>query len=191
MKRKPLARRTPMKQGGPVTQMSDKREQRLRDAGTLVPGSTFAAVPPAMRVPRKAKQVRPAATGPDQHTVDQVLARDHWSCVRCGGGLHGARGVDWSIQHRRARGRGGSSRPDTNAPQNLLSVCGGALTGCHGHIESHRDEARAHGWAVRQSEDPLVKPVVHFLWGHVFLTAEGKTASRRPTTSSPEHGSEH
>jgi len=122
---------------------------------------------------------RPADTGFDRVTVEVVLQRDHWSCVRCGGGLHGERGRDWSIQHRRARGSGGTTRPDTNEPQNGLSVCGSGTTGCHGYIERERADARAHGWAIRQSQDPLLVPVQHAILGWVVLTADGGWSSRR------------
>jgi hypothetical protein len=90
--------------------------------------------------------------------------------------------VDWSIQHRRARGRGGTRRPDANSPQNLIALCGSAA-GCNGHVESEREEARANGWAIRNSEDPLLKPVVHALYGYVFLTADAQVATRRPEVS--------
>jgi hypothetical protein len=161
--------------------MSARREHDLREAGTLTPGSTFASARRVMRVPGKVRQSRPAATEFDAVTVAIILERDHWSCVRCGGGLHGVRGRDWSIQHRRARGAGGSRRPDTNTPQNGLSVCGSGTTGCHGHIEREREQARAHGWAIRQTDDPLTVPVVHALYGHVYLTADATVTSRRPS----------
>ncbi len=120
-------------------------------------------------------------TGFTQAIVDAILERDGHCCVRCGGALHGQRGLDYSIQHRRARGMGGSRRPDTNSVQNGLAMCGSGTTGCHGWVESHRHEALSCGWAVDQSADPLKVPVVHFLHGiHtlVFLHSNGSWGSR-------------
>ena len=131
-----------------------------------------------------AKPSRPRDTGPAKAVVICVLERDGWACVRCGGGLWGVRGVDYSIQHRRARGAGGSRRPDTNEPQNLLSLCGSAVTGCHGWVESHRAEAQLNGWAIHSMADPLVVPVLYRDRGLVYLTADGSWSSRRPGASS-------
>lgn len=133
------------------------------------------------------KTKRRTDTGPDQATVNAVLERDGYQCVRCGGACWGERGVHWSIQHRRARGMGGTLRPDTNSPQDLALMCGSATTGCHGHVESHREEAKRHGWAIEQTEDPLLKPVQHSLHGWVFLTTDGGWTTRRPK-SNDENG---
>jgi hypothetical protein len=126
----------------------------------------------------KPKQQRD--TGPTAATVATVRLRDGEQCVRCGGACHGERGRDWSIQHRRARGMGGTRRPDTNEPQSLILTCGSATTGCHGHIESFRDDAEANGWGVKSNVDPLTVPVVHSLHGFVWLLADGSWSSRRP-----------
>lgn len=126
---------------------------------------------------------RPKDTGPSKAVVIAVLARDAYCCVRCGGALWGVRGRDYSIQHRRARGAGGSRREDTNHPQNLLSTCGSATSGCHGLMERLRNEARAMGWAIRQSDDPLQVPVQHWQYGLIFLGADGSWSSRPPTTA--------
>jgi hypothetical protein len=123
---------------------------------------------------------RPTDTGFGQATVEAILERDGYCCVRCGGALWGTRGLDFSVQHRRARGAGGTSRPDTSAPQNGLALCGsgGGDSGCHSYIESHRQEARDHGWAIRQRQDPLEMPVDHFLHGWVYLYSNGSWGSR-------------
>lgn len=125
----------------------------------------------------------PLGSGPDRCTVDVVLDREGHSCARCGRGLHGIRGVDWSVQHRRARGSGGTIRPDTNAVQNLLLLCGSGTTGCHGYVERERAHARAYGWAVRQCEDPLARPVLHARHGWVYLTAAGSVLAAPPPRS--------
>lgn len=86
-----------------------------------------------------------------------VLERDGYACVRCGTYV-GPFG-DYSIHHRRPRGMGGSKRPDTNQPANLVTLCGSGVTGCHGWAESNRDEARALGLLLWQSQTPSAEPV--------------------------------
>lgn len=104
--------------------------------------------------------------------TDAVLERDQHSCVRCGCNLHGTRGIDWSIHHRRRRGMGGDPRPDTDLPANLVAVCGSGTTGCHGWIESNRDAARALGLLVRADRMPCLVPVVTW-YGWVRLDNVG------------------
>lgn len=112
-------------------------------------------------------------TGPDEATVQLVLVRDKHSCVVCDGPVNGERGRDWSVQHRRARGSGGSRRPDTNQPQNLLILCGSATTGCHGDVESQRADSIMHGWACHQIDDPAAVPVLwHGAWKYLTDTGE-------------------
>lgn len=94
-------------------------------------------------------------TGPSLEVVMAVLHRDGYRCIRDGVPIVGERGWDWSIHHRRPRGAGGTSRTDANEPQNLVAVCGSGTTGCHGFIESNRNEAREHGWIVPLHIDPL------------------------------------
>lgn len=58
--------------------------------------------------------------------------------------------------HRRARGSGGSSDPQTNEAANGLDLC----SGHHMWIESHRAAARVFGLLVRQGVDPATVPAV-------------------------------
>ena len=153
--------------------MSAKRRAQLAEAGISHPVSTFKPKPKMATVKRK-------DTGFDPIVVDAILERDGHMCARCGGALWGERGLNYSIQHRRARGSGGTDRPDTNMPQNGLALCGSGAgdAGCHSYVESHRDEARDNGWAVRQNKDPLRVAVTHFLHGRVFLYSNGSWGSR-------------
>lgn len=89
--------------------------------------------------------MNPRSTGPTLATRNGVLARDHHVCQRCGRRLDA---VDYSLQHRRPRGRGGSSLPYINQATNLVAMCGSATTGCHGFITAHETIARLFGWAV-------------------------------------------
>lgn len=138
-----------------------------------------------MTLRRTAIRSRPRPTGFDGPTTDAILERDGQACFRCGGGLHGQRGLDYSIQHRRARGAGGSRRPDTNSVQNGIALCGSATSvgGCHAHVESRREEAREHGWAIRQTDDPLLMPVTHWLHGVVYLHSNGSYGSKPEVTA--------
>ena len=98
-----------------------------------------------------------------------VADRDRWRCVRCGRDLSDGSG---NLQHRRARGMGGTRKVDVNGPENLILLCGSGTTGCHGHVESHREEARRAGWAVSQADDPGRVPVT-YPGGRFLLTADG------------------
>lgn len=83
----------------------------------------------------------------------QVIERDGSRCQWCGRYVRTEAGW-YSLQHRRARGMGGSRRAATDAPANLVLVCGTGTTECHGYIESHPAEAAARGFRVSSSADP-------------------------------------
>lgn len=119
------------------------------------------------------------STGPDRATVMLVLNRDGYRCIRCSVPIEGERGSDWSLQHRRPRGLGGTRRLDANSPSNLISLCGSATTGCHGHVESYRAEAYTAGWLVSIHADPANVPVLvdhGSRW--VYLDSEGSYADQ-------------
>lgn len=101
-------------------------------------------------------------TNPLRAVVRQVRDRDGWACVVCAG-------TDaLQTHHRRARGMGGTRRPETNQPQNLITVC----AGCHHRIEMNRAHAYRHGLLVHQTENPAAVPV-HTWHGVIFLTPAG------------------
>ena len=110
-------------------------------------------------------------------TRQQILERDEGTCVVDGVQVYdvdsGYALRDWSIQHRRARGMGGSRLPDTSQPQNGIVVCGSATTGCHFRIESQPDWALANGYRVPQCADPLTIPITHHAWGQAWLLPDG------------------
>ena len=83
------------------------------------------------------------AAGPTRAVRRAVWVRDDGSCQWCGYGC--AEGVG-DLQHRRARGSGGSSAIDTNLAGNLVLM----HRECHTRVESHRDEALFRGFNVRQ-----------------------------------------
>lgn len=65
-----------------------------------------------------------------------------------------------SIQHRRARGAGGTALPDGVDLANYLILCGTGTAGCHGWVETkERAEAEALGLWVRHAYDDDGEPV--------------------------------
>jgi len=159
--------------------ISDKRRAALAAAGNPNPRSTLAAGAPLARKPMLAtsapKVKRPKTSGPDAAIVALVLVRDADSCARCGHGLSGVRGVDWSIHHRQLRSQGGN-----NSPANLVALCGHGTAGCHGFAHKHPKRARLEGgWILRSTDDPAAYPVAHKLRGLVFLTHSGGWSAAR------------
>jgi hypothetical protein len=166
----------------PLKPMSEKKRAELAAQGVVFPTSTLRPVSPKKAAAAKAsgRPLRPKPTtntGPDRLTVDAVLERDMHSCVVCGLGLAGVRGVDWSIHHRIRRSQGLD-----NTPPNLISVCGNGTQGHHGAIHAEPGWAREFGgWLLRGTETPLVVPVLidhGSRW--VYLTADGSYSSLPP-----------
>ena len=104
-------------------------------------------------------------------TFDLVWSRDRGCCVRCGAALVGARGLSWSVHHRRPRAMGGSKLPWVDKPGNLIALCGNGVDGCHGWIESHRAFARGSGFLVSANgqRNPVEVPIHHSIHGLVLL----------------------
>lgn len=96
-------------------------------------------------------------TGPTPTVRAAVWDRDGGACAWCGTPITG----EHSLQHRRARGMGGTKRADTNSPANLVLTCGSATTGCHGWIESHPREAERREFRLRQLADPADVPLLY------------------------------
>ncbi|MCX5066597.1 hypothetical protein OOJ91_11985 [Micromonospora lupini] len=187
-----MKRSGPITRSAPLNQVSKKKLAALAAAGERLPFSTLVNRPAPSgtsgdrdRKPA-ARFAKPADTDPTIETVQVVAERDQGRCVRCGKHLSGERGLDWSVQHRRARGSGGTSRPDTNEPQNLILLCGSATSpgGCHLAVESSKRAARPHGWAIWLPEDPARVPVDHYLHGRVWLDADGGWTDQEPAEAS-------
>ena len=103
-------------------------------------------------------------TGPDAKTCAVVMLRDAGRCRRCGE-------IGHQIQHRLARGSGGSRNPMVNNLSALVLVC----LKCHDEIEN-RERAAAFrtGWAVKHGiERPSEIPLVDVRGRAFFLTEEG------------------
>ena len=94
---------------------------------------------------------------PTQTGRGLVLARDNWQCVACGKPAGGAF-TWWSLQHRIARGQGG-----TNEPSNLIVLCGSATSpGCHFKCEQRDREMQAKGYWLESWQDPRAEGVMYF-----------------------------
>jgi len=113
-------------------------------------------------------------------TFDLVWDRDQGSCARCGAAVTGARGLSWSVHHRRPRGSGGSSLKLVDLPGNLILLCGSGTTSCHGRVESHRVAARASGFLVPLNgvRKPVEVPIHHSIHGLVLLDDHGGFTSQ-------------
>ena len=82
---------------------------------------------------------------------------DQARCEACGTflGCH-----DGQIQHRMARGMGGTSLPMTDSIVNAALLCGTPSTGCHGLAERRDRLMNAHGYWLRAGEDPAGTPIM-------------------------------
>jgi hypothetical protein len=129
---------------------------------------------PLRRTPMRRRRV---ITGPSAKVRQLVLARAGERCEVCGVDLP----VLYSIHHRRPRRMGGTRRPDTNQPQNLMAVCGSGVTGCHGRIESDRAWAVTRGYLLPDTADPATVPV-RLTRAVVLLCADGTYTSERTNT---------
>jgi hypothetical protein len=110
-------------------------------------------------MPRAAWVRKPVRdTGPSRKVRALVLARDGFACAGCGKSIVGR---PYSLQHRNARGMGGTSRAAANSPERLVVLCGDGVTGCHGLAESRDPLMHARGLWLYSWEDPAAVPVAY------------------------------
>lgn len=85
------------------------------------------------------------------------------------------------IQHRKARGMGGTSAGITDSIVNGVLLCGsGAMrTGCHGLCEDRDKDMNDRGFWLKSGQDPVTEPVRHGSGRTVYLLLDG-------TYSNPE-----
>lgn len=111
-------------------------------------------------------------TGPDLTTRTKVFMRAKGLCEICSKPLNQSWGV--SIHHRRPRGMGGTKRTNTNNLSNLVALCGTGTTGCHGWIESHREDAYERGYIIKSSVEDLESVIFeHGTFGKCLLKDDG------------------
>lgn len=119
---------------------------------------------------RSALNSRYRSTGPTADVVDCVYERAQHSCELCTAGVGPVRGTDHHLHHRRPRRAGGSKRPDTNLPSNLLLLC----PTCHEAVESRRIAGYENGWILRSEAVPSRVPcTIHNGSRQVYLTDQG------------------
>lgn len=122
-------------------------------------------------------------TGPDAKTRQVVCAREDWRCAACGISVIGR---PYSIQHRIARGMGGTSRPGANTLPNLILLCGSATTpgSCHQACEQRDPDMHGRGYWLWSWEDPAEVPVMlasfHDSGMTVWLTDSGGYSTEPP-----------
>ena len=100
-----------------------------------------------------------------------VLERDDYTCACCGNSVWQR---PYSLQHRVARGMGGTSNPAANRPSNLITLCGSATSpsGCHLLAEERNQAMNELGFWLRNSQRPALEPVAHALYGWAYLLDE-------------------
>lgn len=111
-------------------------------------------------------------TGPTPATVELCWERDRGACVDCGVRLiFSQRGQlgGWDLQHRKARGMGGTKDPAINSPVNLIPLC----KACHALAESRDEGSKERGMFVSRFVDPASVAVLHAAHGLVFLEFDG------------------
>ncbi len=99
-------------------------------------------------------------------TRAQVLIRSGGCCERCGRSLANIPG---SVHPRRPRGMGGTRDPQIEAPENQVALCGSGVSGCHGWVESNREQAIEHGWLVPRRDPRHPREVPVFIAGGWYL----------------------
>jgi hypothetical protein len=122
-------------------------------------------------------------TGPSRDVRALVMERDNQCCQACGAGITGR---PYSIQHRDARGMGGTSNPAANSPSNLVLVCGSATTpgSCHLACEQRDPEMHSRGFWLKRGEDPERVPVM--IAGPGYLIAAWLLPDGTRTFDAPE-----
>lgn len=107
-------------------------------------------------------------TGPTAGTVLACWDRDCGACVDCGVRLiFSQRGElgGWDLQHRKARGMGGTKDPAINYLSNLIVLC----KACHALAESRDEGSGERGMFVSRFADPASIAVKHSVHGWCHL----------------------
>ena len=78
-----------------------------------------------------------------------------------------------SIQHRLARKKGGTLRPEVHELPSLLVLCGTGTTGCHGWVEGRRPGMEQRGLWVREGVTPAAEVPVILASGRIASLVHG------------------
>lgn len=165
-RRAPLRRGKPLEPGTPLRRASVKAKARSA-AGTKRATGRITPRAPGEFTPRVKLLVRKRAGCGD--VFDAM-------CEACGMWL-GEKGGE--VQHRDARGMGGSRDRVTNGPANAVLLCGSAVfrTGCHGACEDRDPHMHGMGFWLEEGQDPRTEPVMLHgagaRGGSYYLAADG------------------
>jgi hypothetical protein len=160
--------------GWPTAEDAERSKVYLTNPGAVIVtdcrfcDKVHVDVPDADSAPKRVMAVRkaPRNTGPSRLVREAVMARDSFRCCGCGVGIIGR---DWSMQHRVARGAGGTSREDANATCNLIVLCGSATSpGCHRRAEDRDPVMHERGLWLNSWQNPFTEPVI-VTAGHCLL----------------------
>jgi len=148
-------------------------EARLSRTTGLKQGGELKRAKPFRSRPRQPAEtpVRPRPSHPETGFLQAVKLKirtragngdiDQAACENCGRWL-GRYGGE--IQHRLARGSGGSRSRVVNGVSNGALLCGNRYEGCHKKAEDRDDDMRIRGWWIRSGKgpdhDPRFIPVV-------------------------------
>lgn len=146
-----------------------RRKTRLRSTKPLVRQQPLREVS-ERRAQAAGKPARSRDTGPDRNTRHLVAERDDWRCFCCGTPVLDRPS---NLQHRDARGMGGTSDPLTNSPANLITLLGTPTTLCHGRVEKRLAGDNAAGYWLKNGQVPAETPVWHWRFGWVLLDHDG------------------
>ena len=101
-----------------------------------------------------------------------IDAREKQRCARCGV-------VIWSggsRHHRKFKSRRGGDEVS-----NAVLLCGSGTTGCHGWVHANPVSARMAGLALLATDNPLLMPVRHAVYGcDVWLDDAGNASVTPP-----------
>lgn len=136
----------------------------------------------SVKKPRTTAKALARNTGPSALTRAMVYARDNACCAGCGKSVENA---PHSVQHRQARGMGGTSRAEANAFCNLVLLCGSATTpgGCHLACEKRGKEMHERGLWLESWERPDLIAVHYAVpegFAEFWLTDDGALVTRPP-----------
>lgn len=150
------------------------RTAGLPRTGGLSRGTGLARAAELSRTKWKRKPGK--ATDPSPAMKAAVRKRDLYACARCG--VNVAERPS-SVHHRVRRSQGGR-----HVMENLVTLCGDGVAGCHGWVHANITEARAFGWLLLGTDDPALEGVMYASecgpWARLWLTADGKRSTVDP-----------
>jgi 5-methylcytosine-specific restriction endonuclease McrA len=176
LRRTELKRSTPLRQGKPLARNTPLRNGPVKPRRTNSTPDSVAPSSPGANSGWPVKARSESTRIPEPIRL-AVLERDGYCCMRCGRYL--VDGIRYGLQHRRPRGRGGSTLLHTMA--NLVTLCGWTVDPgtCTEAVELlDRERAAAEGWLLPRKFrliEPEFWPVLR--WdGHWAQPGDGWTS---------------